>query len=34
MNEIICMILGVIAWECLKWYWRVDFFDLRGHRDF
>ncbi|KKM74735.1 hypothetical protein LCGC14_1397390 [marine sediment metagenome] len=30
MFEAFYMICGVVIWECLKWYWRVDFFRLRG----
>jgi len=30
MEELVCAICGVVIWECLKWYWRNDFFGLRG----
>lgn len=30
MEAIFYMICGIVIWECVKWYWRNDFFGLRG----
>jgi len=30
MTELLYMIMGVILWECIKWYWRNDFFNVRN----